>query len=56
MDARYIKLENIQKRYDEISEMLSSEDIVKDMKQVTKLSKEQASLREAYLAYQELKS
>lgn len=56
MDARIIKLQNIETRYDEITELLSSEDIVKDMKQVTKLSKEQASLREAYLAYQELKT
>ena len=56
MDARITKLESIEKRYDEITDLLSSEDIVRDMKQVTKLSKEQASLREAYLAYQELKA
>ncbi len=56
MDARITKLSSIEKRYDEISELLASEEVVKDMKQVTKLAKEQASIKEAYMAYQSLKA
>ncbi len=55
MDARIVKLESIEKRYDEINDLLIDEEVIKDQKKVTKLSKEQASLREAYLAYQKYK-
>lgn len=55
MDAKIIKLESIEKRYEEINELLMSEDVVANPKMITKLSKEQASIRGAYEAYQEYK-
>ena len=55
MDARIVKLENIEKRYLEISEEMLKDDVVSNVKAFTKLSKEQATLRGAYEAYQELK-
>ena len=55
MDAKIIKLQEIEKRYLEINDLLMSEDIVSDVKKYTKLSKEQASLRGAYEAFQNLK-
>ena len=55
MDAKIIKLQEIEKRYLEINDLLMNEDIVSDVKKYTKLSKEQASLRGAYEAFQNLK-
>ena len=55
MDAKIVKLQEIEKRYNEISELLSRDDIAQDPKQFTKLSKEQASLKGAFDAYQEYK-
>ena len=52
MDAKIIKLQEIEKRYLEINDLLMNEDIVSDVKKYTKLSKEQASLKAAYEAYQ----
>ncbi len=49
------RLNNIEKRYNEITDLLSSEEVLKDIKKTTSLSKEQASLRENYEAYQEYK-
>ena len=55
MDARIVKLEEIQNRYDEISELMLKDEIVSDVKQYTKLSKEQAKLKAPYDAYQNYK-
>ena len=55
MDARIIKLENIEKRYLEINEEMLKEDVASNIKLFTKLSKEQASIKGAYEAYQEYK-
>ncbi|MBP5280168.1 MAG: peptide chain release factor 1, partial [Erysipelotrichaceae bacterium] len=55
MDARIIKLEEIEKKYDEISELLMKDETVSDVKKYTKLSKEQAKLRAPYEAYQNYK-
>ena len=55
MDARIIKLQEIEKRYLEIGEMMLKDEVVSDIKAFTKLSKEQATLRGAYDAYQEYK-
>ena len=55
MDAKIIKLQEIEKRYLEINDLLMQEDNVSDVKKYTKLSKEQASLRAAYEAYQNYK-
>ena len=49
------RLENIEKRYNEIMEELTNPNIIGDIKKTTALSKEQASLRENYEAYQEYK-
>ena len=56
MDARVIKLESIEKRYNEINDLLSSDEIVSDPKMITKLSKEQASIRDAYETFQHYKT
>ncbi len=49
------RLENIEKRYNEIMEELTNPEILSDIKKTTQLSKEQASLKENYDAYQEYK-
>lgn len=49
------RLENIEKRYNELIEMLSDPTILSDIKKTMELSKEQASLKENYEAYQEYK-
>ena len=51
MNAREIKLKTIYDRYNEINELLSSEEVASDPKKVAKLSKEEASLKEAYDIY-----
>ena len=55
MDARRVKLESIEKRYLEINDEMLKEEVASNVKLFTKLSKEQATLRAAYEAYQELK-
>ena len=49
------RLENIEKRYNELMEMLSDPIVLGDIKKTMELSKEQASLKENYEAYQEYK-
>ncbi len=49
------RLENIEKRYNEIIDLLSKQEILSDIKKTTALSREQASLKENYEAYQEYK-
>jgi len=49
------RLKAIEKRYNEIAEELSSKEVLSDIKKTTVLSKEQASLKEAYEAYQTYK-
>lgn len=55
MDAKIIKCQEIEKRYNEISDLMSTEEVASDPKQFTKLSKEQASIKGAFDAYQEYK-
>ena len=55
MDARIVKLQEIEKRYLEIGELMLLDENVSDVKKYTKLSKEQASLKGAYDAYQDFK-
>ena len=55
MDAKIVKLEEIEKRYLEIGEELVKDEVASDIKLFTKYSKEQARLKGAYEAYQELK-
>ncbi len=55
MDARIVKLQEIEKRYLEINDLLMLEENVSDVKKYTKLSKEQARLKGAYDAYQDYK-
>ncbi len=49
------RLQNIETRYNELTELLSNPDVLSDIKKTTELSKEQSSLRENYEAYQEYK-
>jgi len=55
MDAKIVKLEEIEKKYDDISEQHMKYDTVSDVKKYTKLSKEQAKLKAPYDAYQNYK-
>ena len=55
MDAKIVKLEEIQKRYDEISNLMLLDENLSDVKKYTKLSKEQAKLKAPYDAYQNYK-
>ena len=50
------RLMAIENRYNELAAMLSDPEILSDIKKTTTLSKEQASLKEAYEAYQLYKS
>ena len=56
MDAKIVKLEEIEKRYLEIGDELSTDEVASDIKKFTKLSKEQAQLKGAFDAYQEYKN
>ena len=49
------RLQNIEKRYNEIMEELTKPEVLGDIKKTTELSKEQSQLRENYEAYQEYK-
>lgn len=49
------RLENIEKRYNEIMNELTDSNVLSDIKKTMELSKEQSSLRENYEAYQEYK-
>ena len=55
MDAKIIKLQEIEKRYNEITDLLMQDEVVSDVKKYTKLSKEQAKLKASYDAYQNYK-
>jgi len=55
MDAIRQKLVGIEERYNEINDLLMDENIVKDPKKLTKLSKEQARLKQSVDAWHELK-
>ena len=48
------KTENIQKRFDELTELVSNPEVIADQKEWKKLMKERASLEELVLARQEL--
>ena len=50
------RLETIEKRYNELTTMLSDPEILSDIKKVLELNKEQASLKDAYEAYQTYKT
>ena len=49
------RLSAIEKRYDEITELMQSNEIISDIKKMMELSKEQSGLRESYEAYQNYK-
>ncbi len=56
MDAIVNRLQQIEDRYEEINELLMSEEIVKNPKQMGKLAKEQSGLKGAVDAFEELKN
>ncbi|MBQ9011875.1 MAG: peptide chain release factor 1 [Bacilli bacterium] len=49
------RLQAIEERYNELTEELTKPEVLSDIKKTTSLSKEQASLKEAYEAYQTYK-
>ena len=55
MDAKIIKLQEIENKYLEIGEQLLLDENVADVRKYTRLSKEQAQLKGAYDAYQDYK-
>lgn len=55
MNAKIIKLQEIENRYNEISNLMLLEENISDVKKYTKLSKEQAQLKGAYDTYQNYK-
>ena len=55
MNIMIERLTAIEKRYNEITEELMQPENISDIKKATSLSKEQASLKDAYDAYQEYK-
>ena len=48
MDAKIIKLQEIEKRYNEITDLLMQDEVVSEVKKYTKLSTEQAKLKASY--------
>lgn len=55
MDNMIERLETIEKRYNELTQVLMDPDVGNDIKRMTEASKEQASLQAAYDLYQEYK-
>ena len=55
MEALNIKLERVEARYKELEALLISEEVYTNPQLMAKLAKEQASLKQSYDAYQELK-
>ena len=49
------RLQNIEKRYNELNEELMKPEVISNVKETLKLTREQASIKEAYEAYQEYK-
>lgn len=55
MDAMITRLRSIEQRYNEISEQIMTPEVLSDPKAMAKLGKEQASLKQAVEAYEDLK-
>jgi peptide chain release factor 1 len=49
------RLENIQKKYNELNELLMSDEVIRDIKKATSLSKEKVSLEDTVNAYEKYK-
>ena len=49
------RLENIERRYNELTEEMMKPEVISNVKETLKLTREQASLKDAYEAYQEYK-
>ena len=49
------RLENIERRYNELTEEMVKPEVISNVKETLKLTREQASLKDAYEAYQEYK-
>ena len=49
------RLQNIENRYNELTNEMMKPEVVSNVKETLKLTKEQASLKDAYEAYQEYK-
>ncbi len=53
MESMFEKLDAIERRYEEINELMTRDDVVSDHEQLQKLAQEQASIRDTALHYQE---
>lgn len=49
------RLNNIEKRYNELNDELMTTEIISNVRETLKRTKEQATLKDAYQAYQEYK-
>ena len=56
MDALIEKLQQYEQRYNQINDLLVSDDIISKPKEMTKLAKEQASIKQIVDAYNDLKA
>ncbi|EMD15931.1 peptide chain release factor 1 [Eggerthia catenaformis OT 569 = DSM 20559] len=56
MNSLLQRLETVEKRYDELTQILMDPSIANDIKKMTEASKEQASLEKAYRLYQEYRN
>lgn len=56
MDALTSKLQEYENRYNEINDLMVSDDIINKPKEMAKLAKEQASIKQIVDAYQDLKN
>ncbi len=55
MNAKEIKLSNIENRYNELSQLLISDEVINNPKLMTKYAKEQSSIQDVYNNYQKYK-
>ena len=53
MNSMIVKLTEINKRYVELNDLLVSDEIISKPKEIAKLAKEQASLKQAVDAYEQ---
>ena len=56
MDALIEKLQEYEDRYNEINDLMVSDEIINKPKEMAKLAKEQASIKQIVDAYEHLKS
>ena len=56
MESMFDRLDSIEKRYEEINTLMAQEDIASDLERLQNLAREQASVKDLVLEYQEYKA